>query len=240
MQGGPDAITGRRGGRPTVAGTANCLEGREKKLGLVKSMKVELHLHTSRFSPCASNTPQEMMARLIETGYDAVYITEHDAVWPDCELASLQAEFPDMRIFPGVELTRNEEGMHHLLVLGTNDPAYLGMEQDAEILALARSQGHLAVLAHPIRKMRGAPMLQSGLLPDAVECRTGNHGSYRAWTIERMAQKLGLKLVNSGDSHGLNDIDRYWISTHRPIQSPTDIRSIILEGAYDRLIASGQ
>ncbi len=200
----------------------------------ISAMKVELHLHTSRYSPCARRTPGEMMARLIETGYQAVYLTEHDAVWRADELAALRAAFPEIRIFPGVELTLAAEDMHHLLVLGTNDPAYLALKQDTEILAAARARGHLTVLAHPIRMLRGAAMLEAGHLPDALEQRTGNHGPYRAAVTRRMAEPLGLPLVNAGDAHDLDDVDRYWIETHRPIEQARDIRDIVLAGAYEQ------
>jgi len=80
-------------------------------------MKVELHLHTSRYSACAINTPEEMMQRLVDTGYEAVYITEHNMVWSDKELDELRAKFPPLKIFPGVELNCGLEGIQHLLVL---------------------------------------------------------------------------------------------------------------------------
>ena len=51
-------------------------------------MKVELHLHTSRHSPCARHRPEELLTRLVATGYDAVYLTEHDALWGEGELAA--------------------------------------------------------------------------------------------------------------------------------------------------------
>ena len=41
-------------------------------------MKVELHLHTSRYSLCAVDSPAQMMLRYIDAGYQAVYITEHE------------------------------------------------------------------------------------------------------------------------------------------------------------------
>ena len=56
-------------------------------------MKVELHLHTNRFSGCAKHTPDELMVRLIQAGYQVVYLTEHDRVWPSDALADLQASF---------------------------------------------------------------------------------------------------------------------------------------------------
>ena len=199
-------------------------------------MKVEMHLHTDRYSPCARCTPAEMMFWLVAAGYEAAYITEHDAVWPDAELAELQAEFPQVRIFPGMELTLDARDMHHLLVLGTNDAAYLSMTDASEILAAARARGHLTVLAHPLRKMRGAAMLEAGLLPDAVEHRTCNHGPCRGAIVERTASSLGLRLVNAGDVHKPACVDRFWIETYRPIERAGDIREIVLAGAYERLV----
>lgn len=63
-------------------------------------MKVELHLHTNRYSGCSVNSPEQLVERLIRTGYEAVFITEHSAVWGDDELAELQGHFGQIRIFP--------------------------------------------------------------------------------------------------------------------------------------------
>jgi len=196
-------------------------------------MKVELHLHTSRYSACAINTPQEMMRRLIDAGYGAVYITEHDAVWADKELAELRAAVPGIRIFPGVELSL---GRQHLLVLGTNDPAYLSLDSEAAAVEKARDERALTVLAHPFRWEGGAEMLEAGdrsLLPDAIELRTSNQDADQAAASAEAAGRLNLPLVNAGDSHALNFIDKFWIETHRPIERGDDIRNIVIDGAYD-------
>ena len=85
------------------------------------------------------------MARLIEAGYDAVYLTEHDAVWDVAELAELQGQFPAIRIFPGVEvgtMPLTGQRVQHLLVLGTHDAGYIDLaEQPAQIVARARRAG---------------------------------------------------------------------------------------------------
>ena len=120
-------------------------------------MKIELHLHTNRYSGCAVNSPQEMMRELVRCGYDAVFITEHDSVWPDHELAELQESFPDIHIFKGVELSFSNSA-HHLLVLGSNDPDYLVMNDEAAVLHKAQSQGHQTILGHPFRYGGGREM----------------------------------------------------------------------------------
>ena len=193
-------------------------------------MKVELHLHTNRYSPCAGNTPEQMVRRLMDTGYGAVYLTEHDIVWRDAELSDLRRKFPQMRIFPGVELSL---GNQHLLVLGTRDPDYTRIGNAPDILAKARDDGHLTILAHPFRWNCGAEMLwKKGLLPDAIEYRTCNQDTLMGAVAMHTAEELGLRLVNAGDVHVLSFINRFYIHTERDIEYADDIRQIVLDGAY--------
>ena len=193
-------------------------------------MKVELHLHTTRFSGCALCSPAQMISALVERNYNAVYITEHDAVWPEDELKLLRAEFPTIKIFPGMELTLTEGG--HLLVLGSNDKAYLKMNQPAEILQRAKHLGHLTILAHPFRWAGGDEILQSHNLPDALEYRTNNHDAAGGLLARAAADKFCLPLVNAGDCHSVGMVDQFWIETQVELKRQKDIRRIIVEGLY--------
>jgi hypothetical protein len=172
-----------------------------------------------------------MMGRLIETGYQAVYVTEHDAVWRNDELEDLQAEFPQIRIFPGVELTL---GSHHLLVLGAGDPAYLSVGGEQAALEKARRENHLTILAHPFRWQGAGAMLGRDTLPDAIEYYTPNHDEPGMAASSRAESlRLKLPLVNAGDVHSLEMIGRYWIQTRRPLKRADDIRQIIIAGDYE-------
>jgi len=195
-------------------------------------MKVELHLHTSRYSACSKATPAELMERLIQTGYEAVFITEHNAVWSDREIEQLQQGFPDILIFGGVELSTGPEGMQHLLVLGTTDPEYTRISDVAEILEKAHDEGHLTVLAHPYRWEEGADMLDNGLMPDAIEYRTCNHPPQCAKIAAEIAAGLGMPTVNTGDVHSLGFVNRFWIETDRALVKAADIRTAVLNRAY--------
>lgn len=192
-------------------------------------MKIELHLHTRPYSPCAANTPEQMIGRAVDTGYGAVYITEHDAVWRDSELLALQRGFPQIRIFPGVELSL---GTQHLLVLGTSDSDYLRLADPADVLEKARRDGHLTVLAHPFRWRGGAEMLWDGLLPDAIEYRTCNQDLLMSGVALDTARKFHLRVVNAGDVHALSFINRFYIHTERDVECADEIRQIVLDGAY--------
>jgi predicted metal-dependent phosphoesterase TrpH len=197
-------------------------------------MKVELHLHTSRYSACSIDTPETLMRELIDTGYEAVYITEHDAVWRQDELDELQEAFPEIRVFPGVELSLGVHASMHMLVLGTTDPDYAAMRYDqASAIEKAQSHGNLTVLAHPYRWSGGAAILDRWQVPDAIEHRTCNHNAIMGERSRHEAARLGIRLVNCGDVHASQMVDMFWIETHVPLVNANDIHDIIINGQYD-------
>lgn len=189
-----------------------------------------------RYSACATCEPAEMMQGLIDTGYHAVYITEHDAVWTDQELADLRGQFPALKIFPGVELSQDD---WHVVVLGSNDPEYLSTRDPAWILDKARREGHLTVLAHPYRWANGDAILHAGLRPDALEFRTNNHDAPNGLKSAHTAAQLQAALVNAGDSHSIAMLNRFWIETQDDLHEADDIRPIVLAGWYKNCSIEG-
>ncbi len=179
------------------------------------------------------------MSRLVEAGYHAVYIAEHDTLWGADELAELQNAFPQIHIFPAVELS-DPSTRQHLLILGATDPAYIALA-DADlwenVLDLARRQGCLTVLAHPFRFTDGRLLLDQGLRPDAIEHLTGNHDEMMAELTHALANEHGLPMVNAGDLHSVEMADWSWIETERDVLAACDIRPIVLESAYTNVAA---
>jgi hypothetical protein len=197
-------------------------------------MKIELHMHTSRYSLCAVDPPEVMIERLVETGYEAVFITEHDAVWTEQELAEMQVQFPQIRLFSGLELTiPSKRGFGHLLILGTRDRMFLSLNDPGEILARARRHQCLTVLAHPYRWDGAGELLAEGYFPDAIEFRTPNHERLHGRMSVATADRLCLPMVNSGDVHRVDFINRFWIETREEIETPSQLRQAVLRGAYE-------
>ena len=64
-------------------------------------MYLDLHLHTTAYSPCSSMSPDELMIAAKDAGLDGVCITEHNIVWPleDVEAISKKHGLP---VFRGV------------------------------------------------------------------------------------------------------------------------------------------
>lgn len=182
-------------------------------------------------------TASDLLMTLVEHEYDAVYITEHDAVWPEEDLAYLRRKFPWMRIFGGVE---RSIGSGHLLVLGTSDPEYLKIEDAQTLLVKARAEGHLTVLAHPFRWENADKILRDGLamreadrlLPDAIEWRTPNHDEKCGRESRAFFAEHHTPLVNSGDVHAEVMIDKFWVETNEDLIEADDIWRIVTSGAY--------
>ncbi len=208
-------------------------------------MKIELHCHTGRYSHTAPDDPNRMeiperiAQEMIAAGYDAMYITEHDVVWPDDELAQLQAEYEQIKIFPGVELNIGCKSMYHVVVLGTNDPQYTLMKNEGDVVEKAREEGHLTVLAHPWVYEEGAEKLWSGPFPDAMEGLSNKGaGNISDQQIAEAIKRWPVRpLVNTSDTHPLSHINRFWIETNRPLVEADDIREIVLTGDYKRRVA---
>ena len=199
-------------------------------------MKVALHLHTCRYSLCASDEPEAMLDACVRRGFDAVFLTEHDQVWPARPLDELRGQFPQLRILPGIERSIED---HHLLILGSNDAEYLRMRHFGAIFGRARRLGHLTVLAHPYRWFGGSDVLEERDLPDAIEHWTGNQQGEPAVRAAAAAGKLGLPLVFADDAHSTGTVGRFWVETHRPFETAGQLREIILGGAYDNRRSDG-
>jgi len=196
-------------------------------------MKIALHVHTSLYSICSKTTPEEMIREHITCGFEAMFITEHDAIWSKSELKKARKAFPEIKIFPGVEITLfHPESLSHLLILGAPDDDYLYMASPDQVIDAAQADGYLTVLAHPYRYEDSNEMLQRGIYPDALELRTNTHNKEQGEKSEGFATEHSLKLVNSDDSHCLNDIGNYWIETDDPVEHPRELTEAILAGKY--------
>ncbi len=197
-----------------------------------KPIKIELHCHTSPRSGCAESTADEVMEAYEAAGYSVVFITDHNTIWSDEELAALQTRHSSLKIFPGIERTVGRNFQEHLLILGTNDPAYLETSREEILIDKARAEGLLTVLAHPFIMRGSADMLRQGVYPDAIEYHTGSQEEKGAKLALAASATIHRPIVNSGDVHHTSQINQFWIETLREVRSISDLRDIVLGGSY--------
>lgn len=202
----------------------------------MRNMKIELHCHTTRYSGCAVASPEELLTEASRLGYEALFFTEHDAVWPERKLRAMRKRFQGIRIFGGVEVTLITG--EHLLVLGTSDAEFTRLgNRPGDLLSKARRAGCLTVLAHPFRWQGAHDLLLNGRRPDAMEYLSCNHQGTAAADSLALAGELSLPVVNAGDVHDLDMLGQCWIRSDRPIETNGDIREVVVNGAYRLMTA---
>lgn len=79
-------------------------------------MRIDCHFHTSRHSPCSLVSPERACELALARGLDALLITEHNQYWDEQELARIQAAFPAIKLYAGIEIALAEG--YHVVAVG--------------------------------------------------------------------------------------------------------------------------
>ncbi len=178
-------------------------------------MLIDLHTHTCRYSPCSSFTPDSMVKAAIAAGLDGMVLTEHNHIWGEEETAELQAQYPEIKIFRGIEVASDSND--HFLVYGVLSPEsfYPGMPTD-KLLTIVEQEGGAVVLAHAYR--------YSDLVPDAIfhqpitalELCSSNIRRYAQPRIKALAEKLQVPTAAGSDGHAVETIGMF--ATDFPVE----------------------
>lgn len=192
-------------------------------------MKVEIHSHTDRLSGDSAIAPRELVSMAEASGYDALFITEHERVWPEDALQAIQELTTKVKLFSGIEISLGD-GVD-VLVLGAIDPEYESLKTPQDIFGRATADGLATVIAHPFRWMSTLP--EYCTLADAIESRTCNHSDEtRIELTEAYAAEHNQSTVYSSDAHGLNYMNKFWIETDEHFETPQEFRRCLLSGKF--------
>ena len=166
--------------------------------------RVDLHVHTRRYSPCAESLdPQDLAVAMHRSRLDGLVIAEHDHLWPVEDIARLNAGLKCKRIYRGVEVSSSNG---HFLVIGLEElngirPG-IGIQ---DLIGAIDSQQAAIIWAHPYLHYGSiASPLDSKRMPNglhAVEVASGvTHGKESAAT-RAMARRMGWAAVGGSDAH---------------------------------------
>ncbi len=190
---------------------------------------VELHCHSAYSFGDGASSPDELVRRAAELGYEALALTDHDGLWGSMEHAEA-CSVAGINPITGVEMTMSDGGEpFHLTLLAENVTGY-------------RNLCRLITEAHRDTRPRGdrdplPPLLSLGSLEernDGLVCLSGCArdgalaGRWERGELDRAA-RLGRRLV---DTFGR---DRFRVELQRPFWRNDRARNRWLEGFAKRL-----
>lgn len=183
--------------------------------GVRGSTRIDLHLHTRRYSGCSSLDPLKACELAQARGLDGLVITEHRVRWTDAELASLREAFPGLLVLSGMEATLVEG--HDVVLLGEGLPYSLPMRmraRDLESLLAPVREEVFAFVAHAFRysldlgrKLERVLALVDGIEMNSVNIlrvghvRDGEYMPHAAGLYEQARRAFGLVPVWATDAH---------------------------------------
>lgn len=171
--------------------------------------RIDLHVHTCRYSPCAEGLDPEQLPRCLgRAGLQGLVLTEHDCLWPAEAIAALNRSLPWGRIYRGVEVSSCNG---HFIVIGLERmvPFAPGISI-AALLDHLRSSGAAVIWAHPYLHYGNtqAP-LSADAMPygiDALEVASSvTRGEQRRRALAE-AGRRGWTAVGGSDAHTLGQV----------------------------------
>lgn len=178
-------------------------------------MIIDLHVHTSAFSPCSSLDPDEAVRTARDMGLDGVCFTEHGRLWPAPELEKLSARW-GMPVFCGMEVETREG---HMLVFGLREEIP-GIPGAGELRQMVDREGGAVVYAHPFRGflLFGFADLQMTIdeasrrkvfqLVDAVETCSGKSGKKENSLAREVCARLSMAGAGGSDAHSAGEVGK--------------------------------
>lgn len=195
--------------------------------------RIDLHLHTSRYSPDSDITPEQMLADARAAGLTAVAITEHDRLWPADELAELNArpEARGLTVLGGVEVSAREG---HFLCFGLKslDDLEPGIWLK-DLLREVAGQGGAIVAAHPFRwdQPFDEILTQHGPVFQGLERASKNVEQPGRQRVEALLRQYPNMLgTGSSDAHQPGQIGCYFTEFHARIETLADLIAALKSG----------
>ncbi len=173
-------------------------------------MKIDHHIHTSRYSPDSAIHPEDLVRHASKIGLDGIVITEHDYQWKPDELAELAAQAPGLRVFSGAEISAREG---HFLVYGlpslAEAPSGILLR---DLLEVVRRHDAAIVAAHPFRWEQPFDQLvaEHGPVFDALELVSNNIYPDTRRKTQALLNQYPIGATGSSDAHAIDVVGCYF------------------------------
>ncbi|HSH70434.1 MAG TPA: PHP domain-containing protein, partial [Deferrisomatales bacterium] len=198
---------------------------------------VDLHVHTSPASPCASSSVEAVIEAAKGIGLDALCLTDHNHVWNPQQVAELSRQ-SGLLVLRGNEIVTDQGDM---LVFGF-DEEVRGIIRLAELKARVAAAGGVVLAAHPFRGFLTFGAGELGLSVeqaasrdtfrwvDGLETQNGKVTSTENGLAGQVAERLELTASGGSDAHHASMVGCYATRFDEPIHSEADLIAALRAG----------
>jgi histidinol phosphatase-like PHP family hydrolase len=174
-------------------------------------MKIDFHIHTSEYSETAKSTAKQQVEAAIKKGLDAIFITDHQKLFPQERIDELNEEYAPFKIYQGIEITLKGEENESFVVLGVHDKRLEEEDWKYEDLhKFVHEKKGATILVHPYRFSDQVNVDIWEYPPDAVEVLSKFCGKKNYERRKRLASVVSKPEVTNSDSHEATDIGRFY------------------------------
>lgn len=184
----------------------------------------DLHVHTNRYSPCSTLSPEQSVREARARGLHGIALTEHGHCWRPDEVEQLKQACgcPSYPILVGCEiLTRSEEdsATGELLVFGLTEPPPAPLSIDA-LCRYVHDRNGAVIAPHPFSETVGIGEEVYSSKIDALEVHNRRHHGPNEELLAKQAwQQRTLAGLASSDAHGRGEVGRYCTEFDFPIEN---------------------
>lgn len=195
---------------------------------------LDLHLHTRRYSPCSSLSPEAAVKRAAKMNLDGIVFTEHNVLWEEGEVAELLEKTgqENLKVLVGRELRGcREDGAIHgdILVFGFNQEIE-ELYPTGELIGLIHDEGGVALAAHPFRSDLGFGDDVYNLDLDGIEVLTPRHYMLDTRKAEKARKSMAIAGVGGSDAHRKGVVGKYLTYFENAIENEEDLINEIKAG----------
>ncbi len=168
--------------------------------------RVDLHVHTKRYSPCAELlNPDKLAIQARKRGLSGIVITEHDQLWSKQDIRELQDQTSDIKFYRGAEIS---SASGHFVVIGIEklDGIAPGISVEALIQKIKPYNAALVLVHHHlvysnIKVPRVIKDMPNGI--DAIEVASSVTFGKHQDEAEKIAKSRGWTAVAGSDAHSI-------------------------------------
>ncbi len=191
-------------------------------------MLIDLHCHTLPRSQCSGLHPEELVELSRKRGLDGICLVEHDAFWPEAELAALRAT-TGFLVLAGVEFTTD---VGHALAYGLTQGSST-FATAAAVFSAAQRENALLFLAHPARDGHLRVNRETVEFFESVEAVNGSDTRLQNMAASGLARGFRLPGIGGSDAHSAAEVARGATRFEADITDGASLLAALRSGAYE-------